>query len=250
MTRPFSVVIVLILSLSLAASALEAQDKALLDAAATGYARLFGKSFTVTMVSPEIAQLLQNAVAQKSQQMMGAPIVINIRHFILSAKNGQFNSKAVLNNPDEQMRQMMEAQANQLLESSGISKTLADLTLGALAKAAAQLKDQEQINLEKADAQAPMFSVKNPSERLFGTLSVTRALFKVNQSSKDIPEFRFDFNDGSAVWLQLRHAAVNAGDGVLQCPSMMLVSHTLKVMPAGMSIPQRISVAFSNYDFQ
>lgn len=241
----------LALCLTLSTLALDEQDKELLTAAANGYEQLFSKSFTVNMVSPEIAKLLQTAVAQKSQQM-GFPVVIDIKHFIFSAQNGQFSTRAVLNAPDEQMRQMMETQANQLLDSSGISKALADMTLGALAKAAAQLKDHDQLNLEKADANVAMFSVKAPSEQLFGALSMTRALFKVSKDSKVIPELRFDFNDGSAVWVQLRHApvSVNGVEGGIQCPTMMLVAQTLKIAPAGMAIPQRVNVAFSDYNFQ
>ena len=239
------------LSLTVSVLALDDQGKELLTSAANGYEQLFSKSFTVNMVSPEIAKLLQTAVAQKSQQM-GFPVMIDIKHFIFSAQNGQFSTKAVLNVPDEQMRQMMESQANQLLDSSGISKALADMTLGALAKAAAHLKDHDQLNLENADANAPMFSVKAPSEQLFGNLSVTRALFKVSKDSKVIPELRFDFSDKSAVWVQLRHDPITAtgATGTIQCPAMMIITQSLKIAPAGMAIPQRINVTFSDYKFQ
>lgn len=249
MTRLLTALVAL--SLTVSVLALDDQDRELLTSAANCSGQLFSKSFTVNMISPEIARLLQTAVAQQSQKM-GFPVMINIKHFVFSANNGQFSTKAVLNVPDEQMRQMIESQANQLLTSSGIAKALADMTLGTLAKAATYLKDHEQLNLEKADANTAMFSVKTPREHLFGTLSVTRALFKISKDSKVIPELRFDFNDNSAVWIQLRHTPITAPglDKPIQCPSMMIVTQSLKIAPASMAIPSRINLAFSDYKFQ
>lgn len=243
--------IVVLLSLCLTAFALDDQDKELLNKAADSYDRLFTKTFSVNMASPEIAQFLQTAVANASKQM-GFPVIINIKHFVFSAKDGRFSTKAVLNVPDEQMRQMMEQQANQLLESSGMAQALADMTLGALAKASGFLKNHDQLNMEKSDQAVALFSVKAPTEKLIGNLEMTKGLFKVSKDSCVIPEFRFDFSDGSAVWVQLRHDAVTpTGQGdAIQCPVMMIVSQTLKLAPGGQPIPQRITLAYSNYQFE
>lgn len=233
---------------ALLCSALAADDDAteLLNDTAKQYDSLFKTDFTVNMKSQEIATLVENAVATKSAQA-GIPLKIKIKHFILTAKEGAFSCKTALDVPDENMRQMMENQANQMLESTGFSKALADLTLGALAKAAALLTDNaESFTLTKDNPKGSIVTLENPDTTLFGKLPVTKVTMFVVKEYKIVNDMLFNFQDASAIRVQLAHNMVDERI----CPTRMLVNHTLNVKPAGITLPRKINVSFTDYSFK
>lgn len=168
------------------------EESELLKAAGEQYESLFKSSFTVKMISAEIGGLLSKAVSEKSAKA-GFPLVIKIKDFVLTSKDGKMDCAVELDVPDEGMRAMMEEQANTLLKNGGFSQALADLTLGALRQAAEYAKDNaDSMTLVGQNDKAARFSIDNPEGTLFGKLSVTKATMDVNKEYKIIPAVRFD----------------------------------------------------------
>lgn len=238
----------LILFASFLCSALEAELQTLLRDTNKNYQRLFAKSFTVEMVSPEINQTIASLVAAQARQM-GVPLAIPLKHFLLTNDGHAMTGEAVLDVADEAMRAMLEPQANQILEAAGVNQAMATLSLGTIGKAAAILEEKQDKFTASDDTGTTVLLTAQDPEMTFNGLQVKTARVRLNKINHTITEFRFDFEDQSAIWLKIAHQEDIQGADSFQCPEKIMLRQNLKIDTGKVKLPGTINIAFRKYKF-
>ena len=219
----------------------------LLSATVKTYEWMGKAGYSVRMLSPELSLLVSQAILAKSQQM-GLPMNVKIKSFEFKSEASGLSTKVFLDVPDERMRTQMEDNINQMMNSMGFSKAMAESSIGAIPKLTEYLKTQADsfTETEESTEQVAQYACMKPTMLLLGTQRVIKILINVNKQYKIIPAIRFDFSDGSAILIRFSHDMVEGR----ACPMRMVMQHTMKQAPGGMKLPTPVNAFFEGYKFQ
>ena len=227
--------------------ALEPAESALLEQAATQITTLFDRNFKVKMASPELGKLLADQVAVASKQM-GMPVHINISYFNISNADGKQECQVVLSK-DTPMREMLEPQANSLLQSSGISEMLCQATLLSLQNAGQLLLDKKDGFKVSRDSASNCDYLNEELQMPFAGATVQKVIVRIDKASKSITNYVLEMQDQTALRVNLKMGTPkNAPDGQV-CPHAIRVEHNLQVATKGIKVPQTINAKFAGYEF-
>ena len=101
-----------------------------LDASLKRYQTLFQQSFSLPVQSPEVSTLISQQVAAATQQALGFALQVNISHFTYThtPASGQNKArgqiKAHLADLPPAQAELMEKQADQLIQNSAVGQVL------------------------------------------------------------------------------------------------------------------------------
>ncbi len=222
------------------------EHTAMIETAANQITSLYGKNFTVKMVSPELGKLLADQVAAQSAKM-GIPIQIGISHFLISNQNGQQSCKVALSDTTP-MKEALEPQANSMLASSGIGKMLSEASFASLNKAAELLlASKNSFSLMKESPQSCDFSADQGLDSFAG-LPVSSIKIRISKADQSLIGFILDMQDQSRLrgTLQMQKST----DGSIFYPVRLKLESSLTQTIRGITLPGAINAVFSEYQFQ
>lgn len=228
--------------------ALEPAESDLLEEAATQITTLFERKFKVKMASPELGKLLSEQVAIASQQM-GMPVNIRISYFNISNADGKQDCQVVLSN-ETPMREMLEPQANSLLQSSGISNMLCQATLVSLQKAGKMLLEKKDSFKVSRDSDSNCDYLSEDLQIPFAATTVQKVSLRIDKASKSITNFVLEMQDQTTLRVNLKMGTPkDAPDGQV-CPRAIRIEQNLQDTTAkGIKVPKTINAKFAGYEF-
>lgn len=229
----------------LAAELTPAQATAV-DQAVASLEAFFGRPFQVRLRSPELQVLLEQHVAAQSARM-GMPMTLQISHFMLRRKGEESLCTLVLT-PETPMREMLEPQANQMLESLGFSRLLAGASFDALGEGARVLKAgraQGKLGVSRESAEALDLTIGFSGQTLLPGFKLSQGLFRISKPQGALIAIQLQDEAGKMLKAMVSYQEVKG----LSCPAAMELRHNLGPAVAGVTLPPAMKIIFDQYRF-
>lgn len=228
------------------AAELTPAQAAAVDQAVATLEALFSRKFQARLRSPELQALLEQQVAAQSARM-GMPLAVQISHFMLRRQGDESLCTLVLTQ-ETPMREMLEPQANQMLEGLGLSRLLAGASFDALAEGARVLKagrEQGKLSVSQETAEALDLSIGFSGQTLLPGFKLSQGLFRISKAQGLLTAVQLQDEAGKMLKAMVTYQEVKA----LACPATMELRHNLGPAVGGVALPPAMKITFDQYRF-
>ena len=230
----------------------EATARQELDACLTRCNALLRQSFTLPVKSPEINALISQQVSQKTQQAFGNPLQITVSHFTYTHAATGGTIYTHLSNLPAAQAEMMEKQANQLIQGSAVGQMLEVVAFDALKEGILYLNAQKaQCVLRKETPEAVDFSLSGGNQELMPGLQLKESWFRLDRKAKAVTGIQFRFANGKSMMARVMYAEVRLpGGGSAPVPKTAEITQDALTTPQdGVTVPAKVTVQYGACTF-
>lgn len=239
-------VLAMSLLLRCVAAELTPVQSAAVDQVVASLETLFSRNFQVRLRSAELNALLEKQVAEQSARM-GMPVAIQISHFNLRMQGGESTCTLSLT-PETPMREMLEPQANQMLESVGLSRMLAAASLDALAEGGRVLKggrEQGKLTVNRETEEYIDLNIGFSGQALLPGFNLNGALFRISKKKPLLTAMQLQGEEGKILKVMITYQEIDT----ITCPAAMEMRHNLGAVVGGVALPPALKTSFDHYRF-
>jgi hypothetical protein len=245
-----------VLALSVAAvGGLRADEKAVrqeLDTTLQRYDTLLQQSFALPFKSPEISALLSQQVAAATQQTLGIPLQVSISHFTYTYTPKGSQIKAHLADLPAAQADLMEKQANQLIQGSAVGQMLETIAFDALKEGVLYLNAQKATCALRKELPATAdFSVSGSNQQLLPGLQLKETWFRFDRTAKAVTMLQFNFTNGTSMQARLKYVDMPvAGGASVPVPAQAEITQDAITTPQqGVTVPKKLTVQYGKCVF-